>query len=109
MRSPFALAALALGLAALAGCSSEPAVFDNAGGQPVTCLPHQDGEPGPDYTDPAERDTGRVLALMRFHTEHGNLPYCDGEPAGDSDRAWAQVFVDLGGSADNAASALGRK
>ncbi len=105
MRRPLVLAALAL--VALAGCSSEPAVFDNAAGQPVTCLPHQEGDPGPDYTDPAQRDTGRVLALMRFHTEHGNLPYCDGEPAGDSDRAWAQVYVDLGGSAENATTALG--
>lgn len=52
-------------LAALAGCSSIPAVFDDADGQPVTCLAHQTGEPGGTYTDPTQRDTGQVLALMR--------------------------------------------
>lgn len=105
MRRPLVLVALAL--AALVGCSSEPAVFDNAGGAPVTCQPHQDGEPGPTYTDPAQRDTSQVLAMMRFHTEYGTLPYCDGEPAGESDRAWARLYVDLGGGLDKVSSALG--
>lgn len=104
MRRP--LVAL-VALAALTGCSSQPAVFDDAGGQPVTCLEHQTGEPGETYTDPAQRDTGQVLAVMRYYTAHGNLPFCDGEPAGDGDRAWAELYLDLGGSADRVTSPLG--
>ncbi len=106
MRRLLTVAVLAV-LAALAGCSSAPVVFDNAGGQPVTCLEHQSGEPGPTYTDPEQRSTGDVLALMRYYTAHGTMPFCDGAPAGDGDRAWAQVYVDLGGSAEKVSSALG--
>lgn len=100
------LAALCLALGALAGCSSAPAVFDNEGGQPVTCLTHQTGEPGPSYLDPAERDTGQVLALMKYYTQHGAMPFCDGAPAGESDRAWAQAYLDLGGSTEKVSSVL---
>lgn len=99
-----------LALLALAGCSSEPdlgPVFDSEGGQPVNCLVHQTGEPGAAYTDRDQRDTGRVLALMRYYTAHGTLPFCDGAAASDSDRGWAQTYIDLGGTADKVASVIG--
>lgn len=105
MRRHIVTVGLALGI--LAGCSSEPAVFNNEGGQAVTCLTHQVDEPGVTYTDPEQRDTGQVLALMRYYTAHGTMPFCDGAPAGDSDRAWAQVYVDLGGSAEKVSSVVG--
>lgn len=101
------LLALALAVGALAGCSSEPAVFDDEAGAEVTCLVHQEGEPGAAYVDQEQRDTGKVLAMMRYYTAHGSKPFCDGAPAGDSDRAWAQVYVDLGGDAGKVSSALG--
>ena len=99
-----------LALLALAGCSSEPdlgPVFDSEGGQPVTCLIHQTGEPGARYTDRAQRNTNEVLALMRYYTSYGAMPYCDGAPAGDSDRAWGQTYLDLGGAPGKVPSVLG--
>lgn len=97
-------------LLALAACSSEPdlgPVFDSEGGQPVSCLTHQSGEPGAAYTDRELRDTNRVLPLMRYYTAHGTLPFCDSAPAGDSDRAWARTYLDLGGAPDRVTSVLG--
>lgn len=108
MRRP--VITLGLAAAVLAGCSSEPdpgPVFDSEAGAAVTCLVHQSGEPGAAYTDRAQRDTGRVLAMMRYYTAYGALPFCDGAPAGDSDRAWAQAYLDLGGTAEKVPTVLG--
>ncbi len=96
-----------LGLGVLAGCSSEPAVFNNEGGQAVSCLTHQTGEPGASYIDPEQRDTGQVFAMMKYYTQYGTMPFCDGDAAGDSDRAWAQVYLDLGGNTDKVPTVMG--
>lgn len=104
------IATAALGLALVAGCSSTPElgpVFDDELGQPISCLVHQSGEPGARYTERAQRDTGQMLALMKYYTQHGNRPFCDGLAAGDSDRAWAQAYLALGGTADRVAGVLG--
>ncbi|GAA2546020.1 hypothetical protein [Pseudonocardia hydrocarbonoxydans] len=100
---------LGLAVAVLAGCSSGPElgpVFDDEAGANVSCLVHQTGEPGAFYTEAETRETGRVLALMRYYTQFGALPFCDGAPAGDADRAWAQVYLDLGGPAENVPTPL---
>jgi hypothetical protein len=99
-----------LALAALAGCSAEPdlgPVFNDEAGAPAGCLAHQEGEPGARYVDVEQRNTGEVLALMKYYTQFGTMPYCDGQPATDSDRAWAQTYLDLGGAADKIPTALG--
>jgi hypothetical protein len=112
VRRPVLLLGLApavLVAAVLAGCSSGPdlgPVFDDEAGATVTCLVHQSGEPGTRYTDPAQRSTGQVLALMKYYTQFGTLPFCDGAPAGDADRAWAQVYLDLGGAAEKVPTPL---
>ncbi|MGQ0576555.1 MAG: hypothetical protein ACT4RN_20475 [Pseudonocardia sp.] len=91
-----------------AGCAADPGpVFDNEGGREVGCMIHQAEEPGARYTDPAQRDTTTNFALLRYYTANGAKPYCDGAPAGDTDRAWAQVYVDLGGTAAKVPSVLG--
>jgi hypothetical protein len=98
-----------IALASLAGCSSEPdlgPVFNDEAGAPAGCLAHQEGEPGAAYVDVALRNTGRVLALMEYYTQFGTMPYCDGAAATDSDRAWAQTYLDLGGAADKIPTAL---
>jgi hypothetical protein len=99
-------------LAALAGggCSSAPdpgPVFDDEGGRPVSCMVHQAEEPGARYTDPALRKTPTNLALLRYYTAHGAKPYCDGAPATAADRAWAQVYVELVGTAEKVPTVLG--
>lgn len=100
------LFATVLALGALAGCSSAPAVFNDEGQQPAGCLTHQAGEPGANYTDREQRNTGQVLALMRYYTAFGTMPFCDGAPASDSDRAWAQLYIDLGGPRDKVPAVL---
>lgn len=88
---------------ALAGCSSGPdpgPVFDNEGAREVSCMAHQTEQPGGRYTEQEMRNTGEVLALMRYYTANGTRSYCDASPASDADKAWAQVYVSLGGTAE---------
>lgn len=102
------LAPVVLVAAVLAGCSSGPgAVFDDEGGAAVTCLVHQADEPGARYTERESRDTGEVLAMMKYYTQFGALPFCDGAPADDADRAWGRLYVDLGGTADKIPTLVG--
>lgn len=104
------LAPAVLVAAVLAGCSSGPdlgPVFDDEAGAAVTCLVHQSGEPGARYTEVETRDTAQVLAMMKYYTQFGALPFCDGGPAGYADRAWAQAYVDLGGAAGKIPTVLG--
>lgn len=102
-------AGLLLAIGALPACSSAPdpgPVFNNEGGAEVSCLVHQTGTPGARYTDREMRDTGEVLALMKYYTGNGAKPFCDGAAADESDRAWARVYVDLGGTEEKVPSVL---
>ena len=86
----------------LAGCSTAPdpgPVFDDEGARDLTCMAHQTGAPGARYTDEGMRNTGEVLALMRYYTGNGAKPFCDAAAATTADMAWAQEYVDLGGTA----------
>lgn len=97
-------------LAAVAACSSGPdpgPVFDNEGGREVSCMIHQTEEPGARYTDTAQRNTGETFALLRYYTANGAKPYCDGAVASEQDRAWGQVYVDLGGTREKVPTVLG--
>ncbi|GAA3244842.1 hypothetical protein GCM10017691_51340 [Pseudonocardia petroleophila] len=108
--APLGLAPAVLVAAVLAGCSSGPdlgPLFDDEGGATVSCLVHQTGAPGPRYTEVETRDTARVLAMMKYYTQFGALPFCDGDRAGDADRAWGQAYVDLGGAAGKVPTVLG--
>jgi len=93
------------------GCSSEPdpgPAFNNEGGRPdLSCMVHQAEAPGARYTDPALRETSSNLALLRYYTAYGAKPYCDNAAATEADRAWAQVYVDLGGTAAKVPTILG--
>lgn len=108
VRVAAALGTAALLTVGLAGCSggSGP-VFNDEGGAAVTCLVHQADEPGTRYLDPAERNTDEVLAMMKYYTQFGAMPFCDGATAGDADRAWAQLYIDLGGTSDKVPTLLG--
>jgi hypothetical protein len=96
-------------LAAVGGCSSAPEpgpVFDNQEAQALTCMAHQTASPGARYTAAELRNTGEVLALMRYFTANGAKPYCDAAPATAADKAWAQVYVDLGGTNEKVPTVL---
>ncbi len=91
-------------------CSSTAApgpVFNNEGEAEVTCMVHQTEEPGARYIDEQMRDTAEVLALMRYYTANGAKPFCDGASATAADTAWAQLYVDFGGSTEKVSSVLG--
>lgn len=102
------LLVLLAAIGSAAGCAADPGpTFDNEGGREISCMTHQPAEPGPRYTDPAQRETAANLALLRYYTANGAKPYCDNAPAGEADRAWAQVYVELGGTAAKVPTALG--
>jgi hypothetical protein len=101
--------AFGLLLAAAGGCSSTPdpgPVFNNEGAGEVACMAHQADGPGARYTVQEMRNTAEVLAVMRYFTANGAKPYCDATPATEADRAWAQVYVDLGGTNEKVPSVL---
>ncbi|CRK57947.1 hypothetical protein [Alloactinosynnema sp. L-07] len=105
------LATAAAALLALAGCSSAPdlgPVFDDEGrATTLTCIKHQPAGPGPRYTDPAHRETGETLAVLKYYTQYGKTRYCDGTPPTDTDRAWARLYTELGADRANVAAILG--
>jgi hypothetical protein len=101
--------AFGLSLAVVGGCSSAPdpgPVFNNEGAGELACMAHQADSPGARYTEQEMRNTAEVLALMRYFTTNGAKPYCDATPATEDDKAWAQVYVNLGGTNDKVSTVL---
>jgi hypothetical protein len=103
--------ALGMVLATVGGCSSSSTpdpgpVFNNEDAQDVACMAHQTESPGARYTTPEMRNTGEVLALMRYYTSNGAKPYCDATPSSPADKAWAQQYVDLGGTTEKVPTVL---
>ncbi len=94
----------------LAGCGQAPPgpgpVFDNETGGALTCMKHQLTSPGARYTDPALKNTVEIFNLLRYYTANGNKPYCDGNPATDVDKKWAQFYLTQGTARSNVASIL---
>ncbi|MGQ0626037.1 MAG: hypothetical protein ACT4PP_15495 [Sporichthyaceae bacterium] len=109
-----ALAAL-MALPLLAACGSESGseeggrfVAAERADYPLTCLEHQGQTPGVLYTGGAEgADTAAIFDLLEYFTANRSVTaYCDGEPANGKDRAWAQLYVDLGAERANVAHLL---
>lgn len=91
------LPALAIAVLATTGCADDGGpVFNNEGGRQLSCMAHQSEPPGSRYTDAEHRNTGELLAILRYYTAHGTKPYCDGAPPTDADHAWAGLYVQLG-------------
>ncbi len=107
MRTAVAVTGLLLLLAGCGSSAPQPGpVFDNEGGAAISCMKHQPASPGARYTDPAMKNTGEVFALLRYYTAHGRKPYCDGAPATDIDKQWAQLYVTQGADRANVAPIL---
>lgn len=90
----------------LAGCSGDDGRFDPGDSDEITCMEHQSDEPGTAYTSGEDGDTAAILAVFRYYVTNGSKPYCDGEPPTDTDRLWAKLVVDLGGSEASVAPIL---
>jgi hypothetical protein len=88
-------------------CSGEPDLGPRFDAEPAgSCMEHQERPPGPRYTEPALRRTEDNLALLRYYTENGDKPYCDGKGPTDVDRQWVEVYVRLGADRENVAALL---
>ena len=89
------------------GCADDGGpVFNNEGGRELSCMQHQPEPPGSRYTDNERHNTAEVLAVLRYYTEYGNKPYCDGAPPSDADRAWAELYVQQGADRSKVAPLL---
>lgn len=102
------VAAVGLAVAVLAGCggSSDDGRFAAGDGEKSTCMEHQQEKPGTAYTSGADAETAAVLRVFRYYVANGDKGYCDGAAPTDVDVAWANLVVDLGGSADSVAPIL---
>lgn len=107
MRIVAALGALVGALAVVAGCSGPDPVFDNEGDQDVSCLVNQSDPPGERYTDPTQRNTVEVAAVLKYYTAHGAKPYCGGDGPTDADLAWGEFYVEMTGSPERIPTVLG--
>ena len=97
----------------LAACADEPPdpgprFDDESTSRPgdLTCMKHQAEPPGLRYTDKSRRRTDDTLAMLRYYTANGAKPYCDDNKPTATDRAWLQLYVDLGADRDNIAALL---
>jgi hypothetical protein len=103
---PAVLLALTLG-----GCASDSADGRFQAGtvtEPLTCLAHQADQPGPAYTAAEGADTAAIFTMLRYFTTNKSVAaYCDGEAPTETDRSWAQLYVDLGADAANVSHILG--
>ena len=101
------LPVLSLALLVTAGCADDGGpVFNNEGGRELSCMQHQTEPPGSRYTDPVRRNTAESLAVLRYYTAYGSKPYCDGASPTDTDRAWAEVYVQQGADRSHVAPLL---
>jgi hypothetical protein len=107
MRKALLAAVLCMALSACSAAPDPGPVFDNEANTDVACMKHQPQPPGTRYTDDTTKRTDEVLPLLRYYTANGRKPFCDGAGPGDTDRAWARLYVELGADRANVAALTG--
>ena len=102
---------LATGAGASSDPAAAPAVFVTqpgfAPGATPTCLEHQTAQPNSAYEGGDTSQPTPQLTFLAYYTAAGKKPFCDGQPATDTDKTWAQLYVQLTTSADNVSTILG--
>jgi hypothetical protein len=91
-------------VAALAACSTQGsavAQFDDEQQSDVSCMKHQDQQPGEEYFDEGNWDTVVSLSILRYYTTNGAKPYCDGKEATAADQGWRKLYVQMGADQTN--------
>lgn len=99
---------VAAGTAAATGPTG--AFVTQAGFQPGAtppCLVHQTALPAASYEDSSGSGSADQLTFVSYYTAAGQLPFCDGRPAGDDDKMWAQLFAKVTGSTSDVSTILG--
>ncbi|MGH3711821.1 MAG: hypothetical protein ACRDRQ_27855 [Pseudonocardiaceae bacterium] len=93
-------------LATLACADDGGPMFNNEGGQEISCMQHQAEPPGSRYTDIEGRNTAELLAVLRYYTANGTKPYGDNAPPNEADQAWAEFYVQQSADRNNVAPLL---
>lgn len=96
----------------LAACGSDGAEggrFDaGTAPYPLACLAHQSDKPGPAYTAEQGADTAAIFTMLKYYTANKAVTtYCDTKTPTETDRRWAQLYIDLGAEPANVAHILG--
>jgi|SRR5687768_6759541 hypothetical protein len=89
---------------ALAACSTQgsaDAQFDDEQQSDISCMKHQDQQPGEEYFDEGNWDTVVSLSILRYYTTNGAKPYCDGKEATAADQGWRRLYVQMGADQTN--------
>jgi len=92
--------------------ATAPAVFitqpDFQPGATPPCLMHQTKDPNSAYQDGDEGSQSPLqLTFVAYYTAAGTEPFCDGQPPTDTDKTWANLYVQLTTSPDDVSSILG--
>lgn len=108
----FAGAALLIaGLDTSSDPADAPAVFvTQPGFQPGAtppCLMHQTAQPNSAYRGGPDSQALPQLTFLAYYTAAGKLPFCDAQPATDTDTTWAQIYVQLTNNPDKVVTILG--
>lgn len=95
---------IVLAVLALAACSSQGTAtvqFDDEQQSDISCLKHQEQQPGEEYFDEGNWDTVVSLSILRYYTTNGTKPYCDGKTASSADQGWRKLYVQMGADQTN--------
>ncbi|MET9630947.1 hypothetical protein ABZX92_26090 [Lentzea sp. NPDC006480] len=95
---------IVLSVLALAACTSQgtaTAQFDDEQQSDISCLKHQEQQPGEEYFDEGNWDTVVSLSILRYYTTNGTKPYCDGKAASAADQGWRELYVRMGADQTN--------
>jgi hypothetical protein len=102
---------LIAGLATSSDPADAPPVFvTQPGFQPGAtppCLLHQPAQPNSAYRGGPDSHALAQLTFLAYYTAAGNLPFCDAQPATDTDTTWAQIYVQLTNNPDKVVTILG--
>ncbi|MBA3908117.1 MAG: hypothetical protein H0X35_15775, partial [Pseudonocardiales bacterium] len=106
-----AAALLIAGLDTSGDPANAPAVFvTQPGFQPGAappCLLHQTEQPNSAYRGGPDSRALPQLTFLAYYTAAGKLPFCDAQHATDTDKSWAQLYVQLTNNPDNVTTILG--
>ena len=113
--------ALSIAAAALSGCSSTTSAAPATGAKfqlppgfavqaaTQTCLLHQTDAPTKEFMGGPSASLALQLPFMAYLTANGTKAFCDGKPATDTDKKWADLYVTLTNQPAKVSGILGSK
>jgi hypothetical protein len=68
---------------------------------------HQTEQPNTAYAGGADSQPTPQLTFLAYYTAAGRAPFCDGQAATDTDKAWAELYIRLTANPANVSTVLG--